>query len=81
MSVRRIHTVSHAAEAATADAFQRRPIPWQQFVEFSRGMIGDTGEHISEPGLRVDVIHFRGHDQTIHDCGSLAAAIGTREQP
>ena len=44
-------------------------------------MIGDTGEDIGEPGLGVDVIHFRRHDQTIHDSGPLAAAIGTREQP
>ena len=44
-------------------------------------MIGDAGEHVGEPGLRIDVVEPCGLDQGVHDGGTLAAAIGAGEQP
>jgi len=44
-------------------------------------MVGDPGQDIAEPDLRVDVVQFGSDDQTVHRCGSLSAAVGTREQP
>jgi hypothetical protein len=29
-------------------------------------MVSDAGEHIGKPCLRIDVIHFGGHDQAVH---------------
>ena len=34
------------------------PIPWQQLVEPLRGILGDAGEHVGEPGQRIDVIEL-----------------------
>ena len=42
---------------------------------------GDAGEDVREPGLWVDAVHFRGHDQAVHRRGALAAAVGAAEQP
>jgi hypothetical protein len=44
-------------------------------------MIGDAGEYVGEPGLRVDVVELGGGDQRVDRRGALAAAVGTREQP
>jgi hypothetical protein len=44
-------------------------------------VLGDASQHIGEPGLRIDVIHFGLDDQTVHGSGALAAAIGAGEQP
>ena len=43
-------------------------------------MIGDAREDIGEPCLGIDAIHLCGGDQAVHHRGSLAAAIGTREE-
>jgi hypothetical protein len=59
----------------------RVPVPWQQIVDPVRGMIGDAGQDISEPGLRIDVVHFTGRNQAINHRGALAAAVGARKQP
>ncbi len=39
-------------------------------------MLGDAGEGVGEPSLRIDVVHLGGDDQAVHDGGALAAAIG-----
>ena len=44
-------------------------------------MLGDAGQDIGQPGLRVDIVHFGGDDQAVHRRGALPAAVGTREQP
>ncbi len=36
---------------------------------------------IGKPRLRIDIIHFRRHHETVHDRRPFAAAIGTREDP
>ena len=38
-------------------------------------MIGDAGEDIGEPGLRVDVVQSRGLDQGVEDGGALTTAV------
>jgi len=44
-------------------------------------VIVDAGEHVGEPGLRIDVVEPRSLDQRVHHGGALAAAIGAGEQP
>ena len=39
-------------------------------------MLGDAGEDVSEPSLRIDVVELGGADQTVHDGGALTAAVG-----
>jgi hypothetical protein len=34
------------------------PTPWQQLVEPLRGILGDAGEHVGEPGQGIDVIEL-----------------------
>jgi hypothetical protein len=36
------------------------PVPTQQLVQALNGMIGDAGEHVSEPGSRIDISEFGG---------------------
>jgi hypothetical protein len=49
------------------------PIPWQQLVEPLRGIVGDAGEHVGEPGQRIDVIELCRHDQCSHDGRAIGA--------
>ena len=58
-----------------------RPVPGQQLVEPGGGVIGDAGEDVGEPGLRVDVVELGGDDQGVHEGGALTAAIGAGEEP
>ena len=44
-------------------------------------MLGDAGEDIGEPGLRIDVVRFCHGDEGVHDRGSVTAAVGSGEQP
>lgn len=44
-------------------------------------VLGDAGEYIGEPSLRIDVIHLRGHDQRRHHGSAVGAAFGASEQP
>jgi len=46
--------------------YTRRPTP--------EGYV-DAGEHIGEPGLRIDVVELGGHDQGRHDRGTLGTTI------
>jgi hypothetical protein len=38
-------------------------------------MIWQPGQHVSEPRLRINIVHLGRDDQTVHDSGSLSAAI------
>src|SRR5207237_8939147 len=40
-----------------------------------RRMLGDPGQDVGQPGLRVDVVHFGGDDQAVHRRGALSAAV------
>ena len=44
-------------------------------------MLGDAGEDVGEPGLRVDVVHLGRDEQAVHGGSALAAAIGAGEEP
>jgi hypothetical protein len=44
-------------------------------------VIGDAGEDVGEPGLRVDAVELGGADQRVHHGGTLAAPVGAAEQP
>jgi hypothetical protein len=44
-------------------------------------MVADPGEHVSKPSLRIEGVALGSHDQRIHCCGTLSAAIGAGEQP
>jgi hypothetical protein len=59
----------------------RPPVPRQQFVEPRRRMFGDAGEHVGEPSLRIDIVHFCRGNETIHGSGAHAVAIRPSEQP
>ena len=39
------------------------PVPWQQFRKPRLRDVGDAGEHVGEPGERIDIIELGRHDQ------------------
>ena len=43
----------HGSGCPSRGFFHRPPIPRQQFIELLSGMIGDAGENIGQPGLRI----------------------------
>jgi hypothetical protein len=45
------------------------------------GMAGDTEEDIGQPSPRIDAIHLRRDDETVHGRCALPAAIGPAEEP
>src|SRR5262249_19703032 len=57
------------------------PIPWQHFMKPYLREAGNPGEHVGEPGLRIDVVEPGGHDQGRDGGGTLGTTIGTGEQP
>ena len=59
----------------------RLPVPRQQLVEPALRHVGDAGEDVGEPGLRIDVVELGGDDQRVHEGGALGAAVGAGEQP
>lgn len=57
------------------------PVPGEEFVQACDGLIVDLGEDVGEPGLGIDVVELCGDDGGIHVGRTLAAPIGTGEQP
>ena len=57
------------------------PVPGQEFVHTGVRQIGDAGEDIGEPGLRIDIVELGGDDEGVHRRGALAPAVGAAEQP
>ena len=51
------------------------PIPGQQVGDLLGGMIGQSGQDIGEPGLRVDVVELGGFDQGVDGSGAPAAFV------
>ena len=43
--------------------------------------IGDAGEHVGEPGLRIDIVQLGGLDECVHESGAFRPALRSREQP
>jgi hypothetical protein len=56
-------------------------IPWQQLGDALCRMALQTREDVGKPGLRIDVVEARSHDERDHHGGALGAAIRTCEQP
>ena len=57
------------------------PIPGQQLVNALGGVIRQAGEHVGEPGLRVDIVELGGRDQRVDGSGAPAAFVGAGEGP
>jgi hypothetical protein len=38
-------------------------------------MIGKPGQYVSEPSLRIDVVHLAGLDKSIDGSGAVTAGI------
>jgi hypothetical protein len=51
------------------------PMPRQQLMHARDGDVWKAGKHIGHPCLRVDIIHFCRHDQSIHKGGSVPATL------
>jgi hypothetical protein len=44
-------------------------------------VVGNAGQHVRKPGLRIHIIQFARYDDAVHCSGALSAAIGACEQP
>jgi hypothetical protein len=53
----------------------RLPVPGQKLLKVLDGVIGDTGEHVGEPGLRVHIVEFCRRDHRRHDSGTVSATL------
>ena len=53
----------------------RLPIPRKQVGDLAGGMIGKPGQDVSEPSLRIDVVHLAGFDPGIDGGGTMAASV------
>jgi hypothetical protein len=51
------------------------PIPRKQVGDLAGWMIGQPGQDVSEPGLRIDVVHLAGLDEGIDGGGAVTAGI------
>ena len=56
------------------------PVPGQEFVEAVLRRPGDAGEHIGEPGPRIDTVEPGGADRGVHGGRAPAVAVGAGEQ-
>ena len=57
------------------------PMPGQELIEPGCRMVSDAGEHVGEPGLRVDAVELGGGDQGVDRRRPLATAVAAGEQP
>jgi len=48
------------------------PLPREQFVQAGLRDPRDASEDVGEPGLGIDVVEARGHDEGEHDGGPAA---------
>src|ERR1700730_5658226 len=53
----------------------RLPVPRKKVDNFVGGMIGQPGQHVGKPGLRIDVVHLASFDKGIDGGGTMAASI------
>ena len=73
----RKHTPKAAAWIGSGgDGFpMMSPVPGEQLVEPADGMVGDAGEDVGQPCLRIDVIEAAGLNQRIRDRRPLTTTI------
>lgn len=55
-------------------------ISWEERFELARFGVGDVAEHIVEPLVRVDVVHFARGEESVHHGRILGGTVRTREQ-
>jgi hypothetical protein len=48
----------------------RSPIPRTKIGDFVGGVIWKADQHVSKPGLRIDVVHLAGLDQGVDGGGT-----------
>ena len=60
---------------------RRFPIPWQKIGNPVRGVIRQTGQHVGEPGLGIDVVELAGLDKGIDCSCPVTSGVGPREGP
>jgi hypothetical protein len=60
---------------------RRTPIPWKKLVDPFCGMIGQAGEHVGEPSMRIDIVELGGLDQRINRGGASTAFVRAGEGP
>lgn len=53
----------------------RLPIPGKKVSDFVGRVIWKAGEHVREPGLRIDVVQLAGLVQGIDSGGTIAASV------
>jgi len=49
--------------------------PGHQLIEPGDLVVSDAGEHISQPGLRIDAVQLGGFDQGVCDGSGFAAGL------
>jgi hypothetical protein len=54
-----------------------RPVPRQKLVELKDRVLGDAGQHIGKPGLRIDVVHFGRNNQAVRNSSAPDMAHGS----
>jgi len=42
-------------------------------------VLGDPGQDVGQPGLRIHVVHFGRDDDAVHGGSALSAAVGAGE--
>lgn len=51
------------------------PVPGEQLAEAALRRVGDVGEDVGEPSLRVDIIQLGGADEAVDNGGSLGTTV------
>ncbi len=49
--------------------------PRHEFIKTSDLVIGDAGQRLGEPGLRINAVQLSGFDQRIGDGGGSTASL------
>src|ERR1700733_1595225 len=57
------------------------PVPRQELVDPAGRMPSDPGQHVGQPGLRIDIGHLGGDNQAVFRGGALPTTVGDCEQP
>ena len=62
---------------------RRSPVPRKQLIDSLRRVVGNAGEHVGEPGLRINIIQFAGDDNAVHygRASSTAPALTASKMP
>jgi hypothetical protein len=50
-------------------------VPGQQLMQPADPVLGDIGQDMGQPGLRVDIVHLGADDQALHHCGCSAYEV------